>query len=220
LIMKSETLRSFPEAYDENYYRSHHGPLSKYDLDTIPSFYWSRELLNAGAGDIVLDAGTGIGYLLNYLCEPGIRGVGVDFSPAALRLAKKEYAHLDFFREDLGSLSFKDNSFDRILCYNVIEHMRDQERLLRELHRVLKPGGMAVIGTNMKYSVCNLLYKLLIRDHTHENELTVARFRRRVGEYFQVESVRKSSCVYRFPPAINRVFHCLLRADIIIQARK
>ncbi len=218
--MKDRSRRSYPEAYTEGYYQSHHGALPAYDLDTIPSFYWSKRLLDPRAGDIVLDAGTGIGYLLDYVCTPGSRGVGVDFSAAALKLAKRQYPELDLLREDLFRLSFRSDSFDRILCYNVIEHTRDQERLLKELHRVLKPGGILVIGTNMKYAACNLLYKLLIRDHTHERELTVARFRRLVGRYFRVISTRKSSCVYRFPPAVNWVFHHLLRADIIIQARK
>ena len=50
------------------------------------------------------------------------------------------------FRQDLGNLSFSDNYFDFIYSYHVLEHVPDPEKVLRELHRVLKPGGNLFIG--------------------------------------------------------------------------
>jgi SAM-dependent methyltransferase len=49
--------------------------------------------------------------------------------------------------EDLTNLSLKDNSFDAILCYHVLEHIEDDKKALSELFRVLEPGGWAILQT-------------------------------------------------------------------------
>ena len=45
----------------------------------------------------------------------------------------------------LTNLSFKDNSFDAILCYHVLEHIEDDLKAIFELYRILKPGGWAIL---------------------------------------------------------------------------
>ncbi|MCW8804649.1 MAG: class I SAM-dependent methyltransferase [Ignavibacteriaceae bacterium] len=49
--------------------------------------------------------------------------------------------------EDLTNLSLKDNSFDAILCYHVLEHIEDDKKAISELYRVLKPCGWAILQT-------------------------------------------------------------------------
>ena len=46
---------------------------------------------------------------------------------------------------DIRDLEFKDDHFDRIICYHVLEHIDDDRKAMDELYRVLKPGGQAVI---------------------------------------------------------------------------
>ena len=46
---------------------------------------------------------------------------------------------------DITNLDFEDSNFDHIICYHVLEHIDDDGRALRELHRVLKPEGWAII---------------------------------------------------------------------------
>jgi ubiquinone/menaquinone biosynthesis C-methylase UbiE len=48
-------------------------------------------------------------------------------------------------KEDIVNLSFEDNSFDIIFCSHVLEHVEDDKRAMRELKRVLKPGGFAIL---------------------------------------------------------------------------
>jgi predicted SAM-dependent methyltransferase len=48
-------------------------------------------------------------------------------------------------RADVSNLAFPDNSFDAILCNHVLEHVTDDGRAMREIHRTLKPGGWAVL---------------------------------------------------------------------------
>ncbi len=50
-------------------------------------------------------------------------------------------------KEDLTKLSFKDNVFDAILCYHVLEHIEDDKKAISELFRVLKPNGWAILQT-------------------------------------------------------------------------
>ena len=52
---------------------------------------------------------------------------------------------LAMYIEDLTNLSFKDNTFDAILCYHVLEHIEDDLKAISELYRILKPGGWAIL---------------------------------------------------------------------------
>lgn len=218
--MNKGPLKSYPEAYDELYYRTHHSSLFDLNLDLIPSFSLAKKWLNAQPGEVIFDAGCGIGYLLNYVCLSVGRGIGVDFSHEAINQAANHYPKLNLVSGDLLRLSFRDNYFDKIICFNVIEHLQSQDKLLSELRRVLKQDGILVIGTNMKYAPCNLLYKLFKGDQTHEKELTISQFVSLVGRYFRVRATKKSSCVYRFTRPVNWIFHHLLRADIVLWAVK
>jgi SAM-dependent methyltransferase len=55
-------------------------------------------------------------------------------------------------REDIRSLSFEDASFDVVICHHVLEHVDDDMTALRELRRVLRPGGRAVLSTPINWS--------------------------------------------------------------------
>lgn len=109
-------------------------------------------MLNLKPGMSVLDAGCGKGFITYTLIrEWGCRYVGVDLAQPRLMVA----AHIgqglgleaEFARMDLAALGFRQASFDRILCLEVIEHIPDDLGALRELARVLKPGGRLVLST-------------------------------------------------------------------------
>lgn len=54
---------------------------------------------------------------------------------------------------DIMALPFESDRFDRILCSHVLEHIPDDRKAMRELHRVLKPGGTALIMVPLSYSI-------------------------------------------------------------------
>jgi ubiquinone/menaquinone biosynthesis C-methylase UbiE len=103
----------------------------------------------------MLDAGCGDGrYLVALAARPDRpqRVAGVDISERILDVARAatERAGLtaELRRANLEALPFADGSFDLVLCTQVIEHLLDPALGLRELARVLAPGGMLVVSTD------------------------------------------------------------------------
>ena len=121
-----------------------------YDLIDLPFEYGRyrsiRPLLFAGLGGRLLDAGVGTGRNMAFY-PPGAEVTGVDLSPAMLDRAAKRRSgpttRVRLMQMDLSRLQFADNSFDAAVASFVFCTMPPQSRraALRELSRVLKPGG-------------------------------------------------------------------------------
>lgn len=100
-------------------------------------------------GADVLDFGCATGWLTLAVASLGCHAVGVDISPAALQLAQnwctkqgiRAGGSVRFEWYDGHRLPLEDNSVDRILCFDAFHHVKDQASTLRELARVLRPGG-------------------------------------------------------------------------------
>jgi len=100
-------------------------------------------------GDWVLDVGCGTGYLLARIEKSlGIKGVGIDFSAASIKKAKRwQKKGLKFLATDAEGLPFEDKSFDYVISLDVLEHIENQGKVLREMVRVLKKKGKILIYT-------------------------------------------------------------------------
>jgi ubiquinone/menaquinone biosynthesis C-methylase UbiE len=109
------------------------------------------EMLALRPGCRVLDIGTGPGFLADEMARavgPGGRVVGIDNSTEMLALAKQRcagHAHVEFLEGDALKLPFEIPSFDAAVASQVYEFVEDLPRALRELRRVLVPGGTAAI---------------------------------------------------------------------------
>ena len=207
------------EKYDEEYYRIYN-KLKKVNFDKIPSFRWIKNRINMNQGSILLDAGCGDGHLLNYYCRNGLTGIGADLTYYALKIAQERHNKNIYINTDLRTLSFKSESFNTIVCFNVIEHILEQDQVMQEFQRILKPKGILIIGTNIRDSICWWLYQKFIGEKTHVKEFTVSEFIEIVFHYFKVEEYTVSSGIFRLPPPISWIFHYLLKGDIIIKASK
>jgi len=88
----------------------------------------------------ILDAGCGEGFTIMKLMENGIgkRLVGVENSKIAISLSKKVNPQLTIKFGSVYSLPYKDNSFDLVICTEVLEHLNEPEKGLSELVRVSK----------------------------------------------------------------------------------
>jgi SAM-dependent methyltransferase len=99
----------------------------------------------------VLDLGCGSGRHTVEACRWPCRVVGVDLSRQDLRVARYMLAdlqrrkiapgHADFVIADAEHLPFRDGAFDKVVCTEVLEHIPDDRAGVRELVRVLRPGG-------------------------------------------------------------------------------
>jgi methionine biosynthesis protein MetW len=118
--------------------------------DLVPP---SRTLLDVGCGDGAL--------------SPLVRGKvaevhGIEWAEHAIEEARALGVRVRKCDLNRDSLSYPDESFDAVTCLDVIEHVLDPRRLLREIHRVLRPAGALILITpNIRYVhfVSQLLFK-------------------------------------------------------------
>src|ERR1044071_2594390 len=97
----------------------------------------------------VLEVGCGLGTDGAQFAKAGANYTGIDLTDAAVELAKRRFELFDLpgtFRvADAEHLDFADNSFDLVYSHGVLHHTPDTAAAVREVHRVLKPGGRAIV---------------------------------------------------------------------------
>lgn len=96
----------------------------------------------------VLDAGCGAGVpVMSRLVDAGFQTVGLDFSTRQLALARTHAADAQLVHGDLGALPFHGERFDAVVSFYAIIHVprRDHRAIFEEVHRVLRPGGLALL---------------------------------------------------------------------------
>lgn len=120
-----------------------------YESAFVPAFFaqWAPVICDAAgvaAGQRVLDVACGTGIVArtaaNLISGDGTV-VGVDANPAMLAVARRVCPDIDFRHGDATALPFPDASFDAALCQMALMFFPDPAKALREMARVVKPGG-------------------------------------------------------------------------------
>jgi len=107
----------------------------------------------------ILEIGSGNGNLLNYLFKEGYNICGIEINENFIKNAKDEFGeNLPLYHNIGDALTFNDNSFDVVLSFDVFEHIRDTNKHLSEIKRVLKPGGYYLFCTPNK--ITNAPYEI------------------------------------------------------------
>lgn len=109
-----------------------------------------RKALKLKQDDIFLDIGCGAGYFSAELSKKVKKVYGLDYSKTNIEAVKKRYGYIkniDFVLGDATNMPFKNNSFDVILATEIIEHIQDDNKFVKECHRVLKKNGRLIITT-------------------------------------------------------------------------
>lgn len=105
--------------------------------------YWALKALRKVKGE-VLDVGCGAGDFSEAISHfrPDLTIHAVDISKKAIAYAKTRGLKVSFKTADVQNLPYKDNSFDAVVCFDLIEHVKSPSKALKEIRRVLKPGGV------------------------------------------------------------------------------
>ncbi|MEV4619716.1 methyltransferase domain-containing protein [Asanoa sp. NPDC049573] len=98
-----------------------------------------------GAGDLVLDAGTGTGTVAALAVARGVRTVAVDAETGMLSLVRRRLPTVDLALAALPRLPFAAASFDAAVANFVVNHVGDPLAALRALRRVVRPGGRVAV---------------------------------------------------------------------------
>lgn len=137
----------------------------------------------------VLDAGCGDGISFRLLFEiPEVILFGTDYNLVRLRRAQKTTRAPAFLvLGDLLERHFKENYFDMILCNHVLEHIEKDLEVLKMLYKILKPGGILILGTpNEGVFIWQLNYKVIqpsiMRKTDHVHFYTVKKLKQLLGK--------------------------------------
>lgn len=124
-------------------------------FDTLPSyghvFYFesSKEFIK---GKVILDVGCWTGQFEHLTYKSAKTIIGIDSNPQAIAFAKKNLPEGTFKVASALKLPYSNSYFDTVFLMGVIEHVPkgSEKKVLRQIHRVLKPGGILILSTDNK----------------------------------------------------------------------
>ena len=122
---------------------------------------------------VLLDVGCGQGKSFRPLIEhfSPQRVIGIDADEKCLERARaeaeKENVPIELRRQDIGELDLPDASVDLAFCHQTFHHLTCQEEALRELHRVLKPGGLLLFAESTRAYIHSWIIRLFFRHPMH-----------------------------------------------------
>lgn len=105
----------------------------------LANYFGSKKLKKLS----VLDIGSSTGIIANELAESFQKVTGMDIDTDGVKFAQKKFKknNLKFQVGDAMSMPFENSSFDIVICAHVYEHVPNDRKLMKEIYRVLKPGG-------------------------------------------------------------------------------
>lgn len=135
-------------------------------------------------GKSILDVGCSYGWLQKFSLEHGAKkSVGIDTDPVKIKLVSSLVKNADFKVGTAEKLDFKNDSFDSIAFFEVIEHIPvgTEENALKEIYRVLKKGGVLALSTPYNSFWSQVLDPAWYFGHRHYSGEKIEKILKKVG---------------------------------------
>jgi len=157
-----------------------HNPQTLYEH--VQRYYFATQFC---AGKRVLDVGSGEGYGSNMLATVAESVIAIDLAPEATQWAARKYVrtNLNFVCGSATAIPIgRNSSFDVAVCFELLEHIEEQEELLAEIKRLLKPNGILILSTPNRSTYSD---EPGYKNPFHKKELYFPEFCKLVGERFR-----------------------------------
>ncbi len=177
----------------------------------IKRFFYRRRaqvtmaMLDPRPYESILDIGCGSGFYLQEIARAGCRAIGLDVSlQYLLQSSRRLGPSVQLIAGDAACIPIRDNTIDKVLITEVIEHVPSYLDVIREVQRVLKTGGRAIFTTPNRYSYMNLAYaaKRRIKRYQfneHVREFSLSEFKQLLRPYFILEDIAFANYVVPYP---------------------
>lgn len=144
-----------------------------FEACTAPENRFILKQLGDITGKKLLDLGCGAGENSVYFAKKGALCVATDYSPGmvevALKLAETNGVKIEGCTANAMELEFPDNTFDIVYASNLLHHLPEPKLAIREMHRVLKPGGKACFWEPLKHNpVINVYRRMATKVRTED----------------------------------------------------
>jgi len=154
-MSSSKINNDFYTELKSRWYDAYDDPVALLRSENKVKLPWiKKRLLNEGLkkDSRILDVGCGAGFATNSLALDGYKVTGIDLAEGALDEAKlrDETKSVEYIMADALKLPFEDNSFDAVISLDFLEHVYEPEKAVKEISRVLKPGGLFFYHTFSK----------------------------------------------------------------------
>lgn len=147
----------------------------------LDSFYlWLLNLLDVQPGRRLLDVSCGVGSLPRLAARARLEAHGVDFSEVALRVACKEAPEVRWVVADGERLPYPEGYFDYVTHIGSLEHYVNPEAGVREVARVLKPGGLSCFLLPNTFGLLGNVWTALRTGRTFDDGQPIQRYAARL----------------------------------------
>ena len=130
----------------------------------------------------MLELGCGTGHWSDYFSKKGFNVTGIDISDTMLNVAKNKKINVKFKIADSQNIPFNDESFQIISSITMLEFVDNQDKVIKEIYRVLKKGGWLILGCLNKNSIIG---KNKENDETFKNAnfLTISNIKSKLEKF-------------------------------------
>lgn len=181
------------------------GFFQELDVYRFEKLYYLPQLIDFSAyrGKRLLEVGCGVGTDLVRFAQAGAIVTGLDLAEVAIRLARKNFRQrrltADLRVMNGEALTLDDNTFDVVYVHGVLQYTADPQKMIGELHRVLRPRGEAILMVYNRYSWLNALSRLVQVELEHADSpilrtYSIAEFKRLLAPFAWVRIIPE-----RFP---------------------